>query len=73
MKKYKGIDFSGEWRVVTFEGSTISAPWAFVKDAKGNVTRIVRDEDKIRPLAGFSNYRHAAQAAHMFGGTPVRM
>lgn len=74
VKKYKGIDFSADWKVVTYEGKVISASWKTLKDSKGNVTGIAQDESKsVRPLAGFNNFRHAQQASRLFGGVAVRM
>ena len=73
MVRYTGIDFSADWKVTTYEGKTILAPWKFLKDNNGNVKAVVRDEDaKIRPLEGFSNFRHVQQAVALFGGVGVR-
>lgn len=73
VKKYKGIDFSADWKVVNYEGKAILAPWKFVKDHQGNILGIALDESKAnRPLEGFSNYRHAQQATRLFGGVAVR-
>ena len=73
MKKYNGTDFSADWKVVTYEGSVILAPWALVTDSKTKDVFVVRKPDaNLRPLVGFSNYRLVAAAARMFGGTAVR-
>lgn len=74
VKKYNGIDYSSDWKVVTYEGEVISAPWKTLKDSKGTVIGIARDESRdARPLVGISNYRHVQQAERLFGGVGVRM
>jgi len=74
VKNYKGIDFSADWKVVTYEGQVIWASWKTLKDSKGNVIGVARDESRdARPLVGLSNYRHVQQAERLFGGVGVRM
>jgi hypothetical protein len=51
-QRYNGDDPSGSWKVVSFEGKTLSS------------------DEKL--LAGFTNYRKAAQAAKAVNGVPVR-
>lgn len=72
MIKYDGTDFSGEWRVVTFEGKTIPAQWKLVKDEDERLVLVFSDEYAMKPLVGFRNYRFAAQAARKVDGVPVR-
>lgn len=72
-EKYSGVDFSGTWRVSTYAGKTILAPWSFVKNTKGEILGVQENlNGPVRPLIGFSNYRIVAQAAKMFGGVAIR-
>lgn len=72
-ERYSGVDFSGTWRVSTYEGKTILAPWSFIKNTKGDVLGIEENLNGFsRPLVGFSNYRIVAQAAKLFGGVAIR-
>lgn len=57
MKKYKGIDPSATWKVVTNEGKTIT---------------FVTETGKVKELTGFNGYRFAAEYTVVHGGTPVR-
>ena len=71
MNRYNGTDFSAEWKVVTYSGKTILAPWKWVKEDDRFVLAF-SDAYPLKPLAGFSNYRWVAQAARHVDGVPVR-
>lgn len=57
MVRYSGVDFSSNWKVVTYEGKTIS---------------FVNSNGKVEFLTGFNGYKAAAKAAAVHGGVPVR-
>jgi hypothetical protein len=74
MKNYTGRDFSADWKVVTYEGKTVLAQWSYVRDSQTKeILGVTQSESKsLSALAGFDNYRWAAQAARLFGGVAVR-
>jgi len=71
IEKYQGIDFSAEWKVVTYGGKPVLARWK-LETQDGETVLLSPKNAPLRPIRGISNYRLVAEAAARFGGIPVR-